>query len=265
MKEGKIITCWSPRGNMGTTLTAINSAMALTKYGETILIDFNLIQPRISQYLNLPANQKSIDDLYPFAIGGKFSKEIVIANCDKVENLYVLKGTVTPSLDEFVSQDILEGLLNGLKNDFDYIVLDTHTYLSNPGTYTALNMCDIAFTMMHKDVYTSMALHDLSNYIFQLFNKDKFVLIFNQESEEIHMKIADIVDIVKLPLGGTLPKVNDAYNLINQGNTPNLIKEKSFKGYFQSLDKIIKENITREKQVVEKTKKKKFNFFSKKN
>lgn len=255
--QGKVITIWSSRGNMGTTFTAINLAKRLSQYkGKTILVDLNLIQPRVAQYLDFTDKVHTIDNLSAYALGNSLSSELVEANCEKKDNLYVLKGTLNPSFTEFMKPEIISKIIDILKETFSYIVIDTCSFLNNSGTYMALEKSDEVYTLINKDVFSILSLNDYLAFIFETFTKSKFKILFNQSDDKVLISKEEILESLNMECIGELPLINNIFNIINKGDFHKLENKKEARNYYEEIDRIIKNNITSDE--ILQSKKKKF-------
>ena len=258
LTDGKIITVWESRGNLGGTFTAINLAQSISEYEkDTILVDLNLIQPRIAEYLSLDDKTHSLDNLFPFALGEAITKDIIETNCNNINDLSVLKGTLNPSFSDFVKVEILDTIIQSLKKYYKYVILDVHSSLNNPGTYLSLEKSDEVYVVVDKDVMSVLSLSDSMNYI-KFFDTDKFYLLFNKDTKNIFMTKEEICNTLGFPKLGELPLLPiDIANYINKGEFLKIKGTKVSKKYFEGLDKIVREKILKDKEV-KKLKKKGF-------
>lgn len=250
LTDGKLITVWESRGNLGGTFTAINLAQNISQYEkDTILVDLNLIQPRIAEYLSLEDKTHSLDNLYPFALGEAITKDIIETNCNKTNDLSVLKGTLNPSFSDFVKVEILDIILQSLKKHYKYVILDVHSSLNNPGTYLSLEKSDEVYVVLDKDVMSVLSLSDSLNYI-KFFDTDKFLLLFNKDTKNVFITKEEICNTLGFPKLGELPLLPiDIVNYINKGEFSKIKGEKAAKKYFKDLDKIIIEKILKNKNI----------------
>lgn len=261
--QGKMITIWSTRGNMGNTMTSIELAKSLSKCkGKTILVDMNLVQPRIGDYLYLKDFNHTLDNLFPFALGNNISNDIIEANCEKLDDLFVLKGTLNPSFTEFVKPEVLDVVIQALKDNFTYIVVDVHSSLNNSGTYTALQHSDEVYILLHRDLFSILSLSDITPFLFSVFNKDKFKLLFNKDRKDIYMEKTEIEKNLNMISIGSLPYIPNIYNFINKGEYLNLEDKKEYKEYGEILDNLVAKYISLGDEPINK--KKKFKMFWKK-
>ena len=244
--EGKIITVWSSRGNVGTSTVAIGLAKELSDINnKTILVDLNLLQPRISYLLGLEIDNHSIDVLYPYSMSKEnLTEEIIKANCDVLnDNLLVLKGTNNPSNlygQKYINIEILNSILNILKNNFDYIVLDVHHTITNVGTYIALNRADIIYTILDKKALTIMSFRDVKEWLFNNFDRDKFKIVINQNEKKSVLSISDIENYINMPVNYFLPNVKGFDEAINSTKFKDSCKNRVFKNYYKELRNIAK-------------------------
>lgn len=243
--QGKIYTLWAPRGNMGSTLSAITIAKKLSKSkGKTLLVDLNFMQPRLAAYLNLNDATKSLDNLYPYASGGSLSGDIIEGNCEKVDDLYVLRGTLNPSLmNEFPKKEIIETIVRTMKDHFTHIIIDVYSNINNPGTYFGLKYADKVFVPMERDVISILALHELRDILKGIYGVEKFELLFCQDKENNHMPIKDIESSLGMVSAGIFPYVRDFQNHINKGEVLKIDKDRTFKSYLVAVDEFISSKI----------------------
>lgn len=120
-KNVKTITITSCMSGEGKTTTAFMLAIMIAKTGKkTILVDCDFRKSTMSELFNL-SNMVGLSD---FLIG-KTELEQTIHKCD-VDNLYVLiSGTKTQNPSEILSSSKLKELINKLKEEFEYVIIDT--------------------------------------------------------------------------------------------------------------------------------------------
>ncbi|MBR5542543.1 MAG: CpsD/CapB family tyrosine-protein kinase [Oscillospiraceae bacterium] len=116
----KVVAFTSAMANEGKTTTCLNMGIAFAQTGnKTLIIDMDMRKPRVHRYFEIPSSPGLSDRL------GNFTKELPISKTE-YDNLYVLPvGTIPPSPPELLMSSALDGILEKLKDEYDYIFIDT--------------------------------------------------------------------------------------------------------------------------------------------
>lgn len=106
----------------GKSFVAINTAISLTLPGDkVVLLEFDLRKPKISK----PLGVLSTPGISNYLVGNASLQEIVKPHAS-IENLSVIpSGPIPPNPAELMSSPRLTELINSLKKDFDYIIIDS--------------------------------------------------------------------------------------------------------------------------------------------
>lgn len=256
LSQGKVITVWSPRGRCGKSITAINIAKRLSDIkGNTILVDMDLRQPRISDYLFLQDSLHNLDNLYSYVVGQSLTKEIIASNMEDKLGLSVLKGTTNIQEAESIDYKIFMPIISLLKNLYSYIVIDCSSQIDNAGTYVALKEADVILSLFTKDIITAMTFSEIKPLLFGNFNDEKFRFVINQDNDKIYMQKSEIEKFLNISFSGSLPDLGiEIVNDVNKGQIINLIDKKQNSHYLHSLDQIIKECVLDGDQDLDKKK-----------
>lgn len=116
----KVVAFTSSLAGEGKTTTCLNLAISFALSGsKVIIIDMDMRKPRVHRYFEVPSSP-GLSDL----LGG-FTKDIPILKT-KYENLFVLPvGTIPPSSPELIMKPVFDEILASLREDFDYVFIDT--------------------------------------------------------------------------------------------------------------------------------------------
>lgn len=116
----KVIAFSSSAASEGKTTTCLNLGIAFAQTGlKVLLIDMDMRKPRIHRYFEIPSSPGFSDKL------GGFINEIPVSKTE-YENLWVLPvGTIPPSPPELLMSPIFDDVLEKLRDEFDYIFIDT--------------------------------------------------------------------------------------------------------------------------------------------
>ena len=138
--EGSVITVYAPKGGVGTSMVAVNLAVALQRPDVKVaLIDASLQYGNVDVMLNLHVSRsiadisQSIDDL-----DADLLSTVITPHPSGVK---ALLAPNRPELADLVQPDHLQRIVDEMRLQFDYIVIDTASTLSDL-TLTALDIAD---------------------------------------------------------------------------------------------------------------------------
>jgi capsular exopolysaccharide synthesis family protein len=116
-----VILLTSSVSSEGKTYNALNLASILAASGKkTVLLGFDLRKPQLHNYLNIE-NEIGISN---YLSGNISLQEIVQPTI--INNLFIINaGPTPPNPAELLMGDKTKELIRELKNDFDYIIMDT--------------------------------------------------------------------------------------------------------------------------------------------
>jgi tyrosine-protein kinase Etk/Wzc len=119
---GKTLLITSSTSGEGKSFISINLAASIALLGKRVVVlELDLRKPKISSYLGVN-KEKGISN---FLIGQAKLEDLILP-VSLSENMFVLpSGPIPPNPAELLSNGKIEGMLNTLKQSFDYIILDT--------------------------------------------------------------------------------------------------------------------------------------------
>jgi capsular exopolysaccharide synthesis family protein len=137
--QKKVIMVTSSMEGEGKSFIALNLAMSYAQLGRrTILLDFDMRKRKI--YFEGQAESK--DGLSSYLINSANLEDIIIKSPH--ENLdYILSGVIPPNPTELMALDKTENLITRLKNDYDYIVMDTTPLAQVTDAYLLINHAEV--------------------------------------------------------------------------------------------------------------------------
>jgi pilus assembly protein CpaE len=137
---GKLLLIYSPKGGTGCSMIAANLAIAIARVTskKVVLVDASLQFGDVSVLLNLQGN-RSIADLAssPDRIDSVLMSAVLSPHSSGIQ---VLAAPASPEMCETISADNIRDILGYLSAEFDYIVMDTWSYLDD----TVLAAMDLA-------------------------------------------------------------------------------------------------------------------------
>ena len=119
--ECPVIGVTSSMRGEGKSTTAINLAYVIAEKGSRVLlIDGDLRIPSVAKKLEIPGAPGLTDELM-----GKGAGQYEGFRSDLLDTLYVMpSGDIPPNPSELLGSPRMEAVLNGLKEHFDYIIID---------------------------------------------------------------------------------------------------------------------------------------------
>lgn len=203
-RQGKVIAVYSPKGGVGCTTVAINLSVSLAqKRRQTILIDSSFQFGDVSVMMNLKPSTtimdlvERIDDMDSDLIG-------VIAQTHE-SGLKALLAPTRPEMAELVTLDHMKKLIGALRQQYDYVILDTQSTL-NDVTLTILDLADKIILVSQQ---TLPSLKNASRF-YELtteldYDPHKIMLIVNAAVPQARISMKDIADALKRPVMASLP------------------------------------------------------------
>ncbi|MFW6068377.1 MAG: response regulator [Chloroflexota bacterium] len=208
-QEAKIVSVYSPKGGSGCSTIAVNMAVALADQGHrTLLIDGSFQFGDVAIMLDLKPST-SIADLMDRMV--EIDADLVSSVLVRHQSgLRVLMAPPRPEMADLVSEEKIKTLIELLREQFEYIVIDNSSSLND----VALAMLDLSDRIF---LVTQQSLPTLKNVsrFFDLavtldYERSKVLLIVNRESDKLGISVKDIGDTLKRPVIATIPVDEDA-------------------------------------------------------
>jgi chromosome partitioning protein len=120
---GKVLSISNHKGGVGKTTSAINIGAGLNKLGKKVLLIDLDPQANLSQSLGLTNQDKTIYG----ALKGEYKLEpvVVLKGLDVIPSTLDLSGAEIELSSEPGREYILKELIDGIRNDYDYIIIDS--------------------------------------------------------------------------------------------------------------------------------------------
>ncbi len=131
----------------GKTTLASNLALSYAQLGRTLLIDADLRRPRIKHIMETSATAGLVE----LVAGVANVRQSIVQNSDE-KNLYVLNsGSTPPNPLELLSSERFSVLLEKLKHEFEYIIIDTAPVLPASDAVVLGRLCDTLLMAIQSD------------------------------------------------------------------------------------------------------------------
>lgn len=175
-KEKRVFMITSSKQGEGKTFIAINLAASLAITGKkTVVIGFDLRAPKLLKELSL-ANDKGMSD---YIVDKNLSIKDIIKPYQSQENMFVIgSGSIPPNPGELMLSERIEELITTLKNEYDYIVIDTPPIGKVADAYSLSNLADTTLYVVRHN-YTKKEDLNIINDISDNKKLDPLMIVLN--------------------------------------------------------------------------------------
>lgn len=190
--QGQIIAVFSPKGGTGTSSIACNLAVALRLLTnkKVALVDGNLTFGDVGAILNL-VSSKTIADLVNriSELDRDLLNDVMATHASQVK---VLLAPPNPQTGELVTSDHLRTILEKMKKEFDYVIVDTQASFQDRAL-AALDLADRIVALMTleipciKNIKLFLEVAELLEY-----PKEKIVLVLNKADNRLGMRVENV-------------------------------------------------------------------------
>lgn len=268
-QKGKVIAIFGTKGGVGKSLVAANLSVSLAaKFPDQVcIIDLDLQFGDISSMLNAEA-KLTISDVAQSS--DKMDIELLEGYLVKhPSTLKILAAPAKPAYADVVTPDAIEKIITLLKDKYQYVLADTHTYFDDI-TLKGLDLSDLILCVVTLD-FPSIKNAKLALETMMSLNypKDKIKLVLNRADSQTGLTEKDIEETLgwkiefRIPSDGKLviPSVNKGVPFVT--SEPNSNIAKALKSLCESVAGGKDDGKTKE-EGKEKQGKAKKSFFSKK-
>ncbi|WP_322797681.1 AAA family ATPase [Thermoflexus sp.] len=215
--QGKVVAVYSPKGGVGTTLIAVNLAVALQKPERRVaLIDASLPFGDVGVFLNLQgprniADLARMDEMDPEAF--------TLSLLSHASGLKVLLAPPRPELAEYVTAEAMKRILTMARTLFDVVVVDTTTQPTDT-TLLILDEAEQIVLVVTPDVPTIKNARLFFDVITQLnYPPQKTLMILNKMDRRFGITAEMVEQALKHPVGAQIPWDEvTVLNSINKGS-----------------------------------------------
>lgn len=159
----KVILVTSLHPGEGKTFVSVNLAAVLAKASKRVLVlDFDMHKPKVHKTFKL----ENLSGISTFLIGKTDYKHCIVTT--QVENLEAITaGPVPPNASELVLNSRVDDLLNQLKEQYDFIIIDTPPLLLISDSLVLLSKADLGIFVMNTEKATKSGVRHLEDILLQ--------------------------------------------------------------------------------------------------
>ncbi|MCJ7534898.1 MAG: response regulator [Anaerolineales bacterium] len=251
-RSGKIISVFSPKGGVGTTMIAVNLAVSLQRE-ETpvVLVDGNMEFGDVMVFVNQQA-KNSIVDLAPRA--DELDPDVIeeVTMLHPASGIKILAAPSRPEFAENVNGEQFGKVLQYLCNFYSYVVVDCASSLSDV-TLSAIDCADLIILVTTQEI---PAIKDSRMFLDLLkplnISRERLLFVMNKYDKRIGIKPEKVSENFKQELKVVIPfEEKVVLPSINRG-VPFMLgeKSKSISRSFVSLNEAVRKQLSNGKEKV---------------
>lgn len=179
-KENKVILVTSARSGEGKTFCSINLGATLALSGKkVVVVDFDLRRAKLMEYLELKPSLGLTD----YLVSPSLDVTALLVPLEEVGGLYAIgAGTIPPNPAELMMSTKIKDLIAALRNQFDYIILDSPPVGQVADTFSLAPLIDSSIYIVRYG-YTYKAQLAIIEDVYQNKKLKQPMLILNDASK----------------------------------------------------------------------------------
>ncbi len=202
---GKVICVYSPKGGTGCTTLAINLGVGLkTTDNKVAIIDANLLYGNVAVFLN-EHGKNSILDLIDRAndLDPEIIEDVMVEN--KQTGLHMMPSPKDPELNDSQKSEPVVKVLNFLKQLYNYIIIDTTSYLTEV-VQTCLDVADYIVLVTTQDI---PAIKSINQFLTLAdasgISREKILFVMNRYDKRIAISPERVGESLRQSVVVTIP------------------------------------------------------------
>lgn len=233
-RRARIIVVFSAKGGCGKTTVSINLATTLSMESKVCLIDLDLQFGDIAVSMQKDPEKTISSSIAMGTDIDKLGARSMLTNYNK--NLDLLLAPNNPTDVEFINGSIIGAILESLKSDYDYIVIDT------PPAFTdfvlkAMEMMDVCFLITTLDMPALKNMRVVIDTMKALkLDLSNLNVVINRSDSKTGISLREAEELIDRPISFKVPNETNVSIATNRGvPTCTAIPKSDFSKEFRSM------------------------------
>jgi len=215
-RDGRVFTVFSPKGGVGKTTMSVNLSIALARTrAEVCIVDLDLAFGDVAITMQVIPD-RTITDAAESEHDLDYSllKELLTRH---ESGISILAAPTHPEGRDLVTASLARRVIQTLRRHFDYVVIDTPPGFDDQvlGAFDETDECVVVATLdvpTIKNTKVAMETLDLLHLI-----PNNRHLVLNRADEEVGLSLANVEEILGMPVEISLPSSNAVASATNHG------------------------------------------------
>lgn len=174
--KSKVIYVTSSIKGEGKTFVSMNLALTLSNFSKIIIIGADIRNPQLQRYQNRKKSEIGLSEfLYDSSIQ---PQDVIFKNPVSDASDIIYSGNIPPNPTELLKNGRLGVLLDFLKTEYEYIIIDTAPLLLVTDTLTISNYADLKLYVTRSN-YTGKSLIEFANELVDTGKLDNVAFVLN--------------------------------------------------------------------------------------
>jgi pilus assembly protein CpaE len=214
----RLVTFYSPKGGVGVTTLAVNTAVAAARNGRSVaLVDLDLEWGQVATHLNLQPKFSVVElarDTQAIEDPGSVRAYAEVHS----SGVSVFASPQRPDQNDMMTLDHVRGLLEGLSSAYDQVIVDGGSTF-NDRSLTLLEQSDRVVLLVVPEIPAVRAVHTLLEMLSELgAAPERQFLLLNHLFQHDMLRLDDLERSVQATIQAELPYDGVAYlRAVNEG------------------------------------------------
>lgn len=216
-QHGRVVTVFSAKGGCGKTTMATNIAtgLAISGRGSVALLDLDLAFGDVAIALQLFPSHTIADAVgIGDELDGAAVRSLLTAHRSGVQ---ALVAPLEPSASDTIDVALVQGIIDILRAEFDYVVIDTPPALDD-NVLAAFDRSDVVALLATLDI---PALKNLKLTLETLdlisFPRDRLKIVLNRADSKVGLALSEVEKTLKAPIVAQIPSSREVPASTNRG------------------------------------------------